>query len=390
MNSIRAHSPSRLFLLTGVGLALGSAGCAHDPGAQTVPFPWPVEPSMQVQHGMTRGQAKYLQGRTLDRQGAWAKSEQAYRRAIAADAGHVEAHNALGVSLARQGRLQEARTVLLAAVKLAPTRAHLHSNLGQVLLRGGQARDALISLRRAQQLDPLDPVSRSLLEEAASLVAETSERAEDEGARTGVAGAGFDRTMAVSGQVPLNQPAINHVLVPQPITSIQVLAPGSAAGSLKLEKLNQPTLPALAVAGPTPDTPPAAPMFPVEGPGRETAAGPARLELSNGNGQPGLAGRLRRHLARQGVQTHWLSNDRPFRQERTVVRYRFGHETAAQRIADTLPNRPPIEPTPGSGQYSDIRVVLGHDWPRSATCATEQRCLYASAQTAVQAYAPVR
>ncbi|WP_119157510.1 tetratricopeptide repeat protein [Caldimonas tepidiphila] len=369
-----SHDSSPLSVLTALTVALALGGCAHSPdtpadsSAQAASFPWSVKPSMQVQHGMPLGQAEYLEGRLLDRQGNWAKSEQAYRRAIAADAGLVEAYNALGVALARQGRLQEARAVLQAAVNLDPLRAHLHSNLGQVLLRAGQARDALVPLRHAHQLDPLNPVARSLLEKATTLAAALPHQAEEDlSAKKDSLPADasmmpLPQAMPGSSPLPIHQHSVAYVQVAAPITRIQVAGPLSMAGSLKIETLARPTAMKLEVVEAVRSNSPAGPTSPVvdQNP-PESAVRHARLEIANGNGMTGAAARLASRLRSQGYTSSRLTNLRPYATLRTIVQYREGYEMEAQAIARGLPVTPVIVREPVLQSGADIRVVIGHD-----------------------------
>jgi hypothetical protein len=100
----------------------------------------------------------------------------------------------------------------------------------------------------------------------------------------------------------------------------------------------------------------------------------AVLEVSNGNGIAGMGARLRDWLARQGVRAGRLSNQRPFAQEHTAIQYRPGHAEAAQRLADVLPAALRATPAPTPGLRSDVRVVLGRDWVRSAACLEHDIC----------------
>jgi tetratricopeptide (TPR) repeat protein len=56
---------------------------------------------------------------------------------------------------------------------------------------------------------------------------------------------------------------------------------------------------------------------------------PFRLEVSNGNGVTGLAGRVATRLNHVGVQTALLTNQRPFDQATTEIQYRDGYRAAA-------------------------------------------------------------
>jgi Flp pilus assembly protein TadD len=95
----------------------------------------------------------YALGRYYDGAQAWDKAIDAYRKAIAANARHVEAYNALGVALAQSGRYPQAVLTLRQAAALAPDRAHVLNNLGYVLMLAGKSPEAVPILQAAVALD---------------------------------------------------------------------------------------------------------------------------------------------------------------------------------------------------------------------------------------------
>jgi hypothetical protein len=103
----------------------------------------------------------------------------------------------------------------------------------------------------------------------------------------------------------------------------------------------------------------------------ESEARPPRVEISNGNGVPGMAARVSRWFTTQGLPVRRLTNQRPFTQRQTVIQYRSGHEEAALRMSHALPVRAAIEPAPAMDLRSDLRLVLGHDWTRLMACLTQ-------------------
>jgi hypothetical protein len=118
-------------------------------------------------------------------------------------------------------------------------------------------------------------------------------------------------------------------------------------------------------------TPPSVPVEQVRAPASPvplvSVASPApRLEISNGNGVPGLAARVRRELAVQGIATERLSNQSRFDQRHSVVQYRAGHEEAALRVAHSISADLRADSRPTSGLRSDVRVLIGHDWAKAA------------------------
>jgi hypothetical protein len=105
-------------------------------------------------------------------------------------------------------------------------------------------------------------------------------------------------------------------------------------------------------------------------PGRLTP----RLELSNGNGVQGIATRLSYWLQRQGVKTDRLTNQTPFTAPSTAIYFRDGHQDAARRLARSLPVVVSTLLAPETQIDSELRVVLGHDWLRTAACLQRNSC----------------
>jgi tetratricopeptide (TPR) repeat protein len=300
----RGHWPAQGALAGAALLAI--AGCASlDAGVAK--RPWKVEPVMNVQHAGPSGQAYYALGQYFDGMRDWSKAIDAYRKAIAVDAKHVEAYDALGVALAQSGRLADAEITLRQAVALAPDRARALNNLGYVLMLSGKTDEAVVTLKAAVGQDRGHPRAVANLREALGGATAAPEVA----ARADVPAAASE---AMSPSVPVEQ----------------ARAPASP-------------VPAVSVALPA-----------------------SRLEISNGNGVPGLAARLRRELATQGIATERLSNQTRFDQRHSLVQYRAGHEEAALRVAHAMPGEVRADARPTTGLRSDVRVVIGHDWAKAS------------------------
>jgi len=98
---------------------------------------------------MGAGRMAYDEGRTED-------SLAAYRRALEADPGNVDAMNNVAQVLVRLGRAEEALPLLKHAAEAAPSRWDLHFNLARALGEAGQWQDAASAYRRAAALRPDD------------------------------------------------------------------------------------------------------------------------------------------------------------------------------------------------------------------------------------------
>jgi hypothetical protein len=482
-----------------------AAGCATlEPQVSKA---WKVEPVLDVRHTIQSAQGYFTLGRYYDGMRMWDKSIEAYRKAIAADGGHIEARNGLGVALAQRWRHDDAEAAFREAIALAPNAAHVRSNLGYVLMLAGKPLEAVRELRAAVALDKTDATAIANLREAVWQleVARTTDPAVDrrmadlgpvEVPPAPVAAATTAQpaqpTLAapaaaavISVAAPLTQaevaaPLVAAPLVTAPVAPREAPAPQPATPRRELPVLSDvvPT-PSQPAAPPTPATPPAhaapkatavaevkpaaapaavaAPVAPAAAvvaaaatpvqpapaamqvvdrptvaslqapraqaasaearlqqvvvaqapaaaapaatrvPGlqtrepaptpvavRATLPGPrvsaasvpltARLEVSNGNGVPGIASRLRSWLGNQGVVTTRLTNQPAFAQRETVVHFRRGHEESARRVAETLPAPVTTLERDNLNLRVDVRVVLGRDWMQSAACIDKGTC----------------
>jgi len=357
----------RLFVrgaLAGAAL-LAAAGCAT-PDAR-VGSAWKVEPVFSIADAARSSSSYYTLGQYYDGTQEWDKAIAAYRKAVAADAGNVDAHGALGVALAQGGRYAEAETALRRAVALAPGRAALRNNLGYVLLLAGKAHEAVAELTAVVEHHGGNAIATANLRTAL-------ERSQDDrGAGNAVA------TLAASSAVPNATPAAASSAGPTAIADADVPAPpqplvvqaepafrfgytptiaplvqqraDTADTNTPDDHAQRLATPAVAAAVQAAVTAPAAP-----------AALASRLEVSNGNGMPGMAARVGRWLAQRGMPATRLTNRPPFAQQQTVVQYRVGYEEAALRVARELPTAAKIEAVTMAGQRSDVRVLLGRDW----------------------------
>jgi tetratricopeptide (TPR) repeat protein len=341
--SVRQRARPRRTL---VKLAMGSAvlaavaGCASlSSDAEKV---WKVEPVLNVTHAMSSSSAYYALGRYHDGSQAWDKAIDAYRKAIILDTQNIDAYNALGVALARAGRYDAAEATLRQALAIAPDKHHVRNNLGYVLLLAGKPDDAVRELKSTLKQDPGSSIAMANLREAL---------------------ARSEATLAAAPPQPVPKAA-----VPPVVASSTTPVP-------KADAVQTVAFPAVATAAPAAQAAVALAadaMLPSARPTAETLG--SRLEVSNGNGVPGMAAQLGRWLASRGIVTEHLTNQPRFTQQRTVVQYRDGHGSAAQRIAQLMPAQAMAEAQPTRGLRTDVRVVLGRDWVISATCLKRDAC----------------
>ena len=104
----------------------------------------------------------------------------------------------------------------------------------------------------------------------------------------------------------------------------------------------------------------------------DSAAAPAidrsrvRVDVRNGSGLEGAAGRMTEHLRRQGFDVVDFGNADRFDHPRTYVVDRGGGTLAAREVAAALQGVA-IETAPDSSPYLDVTVIVGEDLDRVLT-----------------------
>ena len=347
----QAQRTTRLLVLAAMGLAL--AGCA--PSASRNGTAWRIEPVMRVESAQSdarRAEFLYRLGRFQEEQGRGALAEQTYRRTIGVDAGHVEARNALGVMLARQGRLEEAIFLLEGAAALAPGSSHIHSNLGYAYLLAQRHADAVRALDVAVHADAGNARARANLALAVQrgIAADTNRPAELATPAAEVAvkvSVGDVTAPAPEGAPPL---AMAEPAVAGPsasgVVAIGGLAQGRLASSSPEEGLRL-TLSETLVR-------PAPAVLPA-------AARPYRLEIANAMGVVRAARRVNAALTREGVPQAFLTDQRPFTQQRTEVQFVRSREAEARQLAERLGGQAVSAEAVLRSRGVQVRIVLGKD-----------------------------
>lgn len=351
------------------------------------PMAGQVQPLQVVRHGASNPDALYATGRYYQGQVRYDQAIEYYKRLLEADPRHAEGHNALGVIYAMQGRSDAAEAEFRAALEVAPAAAHIHNNLGYLLLRQGRLDDAVVSLDRALGLDPANTRARDNLETAYSrMVAMDGRNATPPLATQGVPA---PEPVARAVPVALPAPAISAVAIeaapnPSPVATAAVTpaattatvtpeptspAPIQAAqGGLEMAQvganvyeLRQPVAPkatvpvAVTPVLPTTAAIAAAALAPV------TPSRQMRLEVANGNGVEGLAGRTSRFLQKVGYPTARLTNQKPFVQPMTEIQYRPGYEEQANNLQRVFAGKGVLAEAKGLRSDIQVRVVLGQN-----------------------------
>lgn len=85
-----------------------------------------------------------------------------------------------------------------------------------------------------------------------------------------------------------------------------------------------------------------------------------RVEVRNGSGASGAAGKVTTFLRDEGFDVVDYGNADRFDYERTHIIDRVGTSAAAREVATSLPGVP-IESSPDSTLFLDVTIVIGHD-----------------------------
>jgi tetratricopeptide (TPR) repeat protein len=371
-----------------VASAFSIVGCASLTTSKTGQ-PWTVQPAFSVNHAGPKADAMYRLGRFYQGQRRYAEAIAAYRQALAMDAGYADAQNGLGVIYAEQGHHDEAVKAFQAAIAASPRAAYLHNNLGYVLLLQGSNEKAVEVLEEARRLQPGNAKVRD------NLVIGYERLIEERKAQRPVQ-LDLEAAAAVESEAKSAQASVEVRTAPDSGVKLVTVAPAvyelqasgaEAAGAqtkhgadsaapaatvVPLERGSPTPAYVLTTASGTQEAQVAGSATTIEASGHATeAARPDearqqeveafKLEVSNGNGVGGMAARVAGYLARFGVSTGRLTNDKTFSQPTTLIQYREGYRTQAARIGSAMPKEVPVVQADTLRSDIHVRVVLGRD-----------------------------
>ena len=320
-------------------LMLACAGllpaCGHLPGPASQ-APRDAAPQARGEDSAATRAAAYCKlGRRLQALGDPRAALAAYRDALLLDPASSDARNGAAVLHAQLGQLETARGMLQALAQEAPT-ARTYNNLGYVLYLQGDYAQAASVLRQSLQLDNGQQPARANLDLAIAALARSVSTLD-----TATAAIAPDLAPTPAPSAPATRLQLTQL---QP--NIFVLgwreAPAVAA-SAAMQAAAAKAAPAPAVA----------------------LANKARLEVINGNGEAGMAARMRKLLGGMGIAVFRLGNQRPYGQQASSIVYRPGHAADAAALAQALGGMPQLQAEKddgaGIGSNADLRLLLGKD-----------------------------
>lgn len=352
------------------------SSCASNQSTSSA-APWSVKPAVAGKSGSEKPEALYQLGRYYQGQNRFTEAINAYAKALKADPGFAEANNGLGVIYSRQGKYAEAIEVFKTAIKSAPKSAHLYSNMGYAYYLQGQYAESVKALEYAAKLDPANKRALNNLGLAYAKAGNTlgSALAFSDAMSAEHQKNNEQTSAAESAQAAPAMPAA-HVTVlktpPQP--DAETLALPKDRGLIKSADAAKLVLPVdesrakLVQVAPNvselqikPEYTAPAQLAALE---QDPELKSLRLEVANGNGVRGAAGKVGRFLREQGYATARLTNQKPYKTQTTQIQYRAGYEQQAQQLQAELLVAPALN-TPALVQRNDlrtnVRVVLGKD-----------------------------
>ena len=345
--------------------------------------PWTIKPVTAI-NANNRPEAFYQTGRYYQGQNRYDQAIEAYQKALAVDDKFVEARNGLGVILSRQGKYNEAIEAFKLAIQQAPNAAHLYSNMGYAYYLQGQYSDAVAALVQATSLDPKNqhalnnlglayakvgqPVDAMQTFSKAALQQSLPIAAADNIPTTSISEVPVS---AVAPVTPLPSPAKEIAVVVSADEAVLVLPKDRGIirpavmsvpmieSNTKLVQL-EPHVSELQMQQYKPASDPLLETLALAS-NSDNALGKLRLEVSNGNGVTGLAGKVRQFLSNQGYVTSHITNQKPFQVRMTQIQYREGYQAEAQLLQASMPEMAELVQRNNMRSDIGIRVLLGRD-----------------------------
>ena len=323
-----------MFMLACAGLL---PACGHLPAPASQGHREPPPQARIDDSATTRSAAFCKLGKRMQELGDPRAALAAYREALLLTPDSADARNGAAVLHAQLGQLETAHAMLQALAQEAPT-ARTYNNLGYVLYLQADYAQAASVLRQSLQLDNGQQPARANLDLAIAALA---------------------RSIVT---VDATADAIAPDLAP---------VPAAPASRLQLTQ-SQPNIftlswrdaPVVAHAAVPASAKPAAKAAPLP-----------RLEVINGNGETGMAARMRGMLGGMGISVLRLGNQRPYGAQASSIVYRPGHAQAAVALALALGGMPQLQAADdsGIGAGADLRLLLGKDAAASLAASARQQ-----------------
>jgi tetratricopeptide (TPR) repeat protein len=303
--------------------------------------------------------------------------------ALRLDPGHVDARNGMAVLLAERGKYDQAialwRTLVDGGKAQPPAaQAFLLGNLGYALYLRGDRDEAVTMLEKACVLDPYRPLAWEHLATVLEALGQTERALQMMKQARALQTHDIAQDYALTGaRAPTREPAMAGLSPwPEGLARTELRQAGAV---VEVHRVAAPAVPPPQAAPPT-----AAKGESANGSNGSGGNAGLRLEISNGNGAPGMAAQWKRRLAGPEWKSVRLTNEKPFSVPVTRIEYHgdTGAGVVARALAGRLGLAAPTALPDGAAVVarSDLRIVLGWDQRPAAAPADKE-----PARVAVQA-----
>jgi tetratricopeptide (TPR) repeat protein len=332
-----------------------------------------VKPLLETEAPKATAEMHYQLGRYFQAQNRWADAARAYERALALKGDHVDAANALGSCYAMLGQHDRAIARLEETLRQAPSAGYVRNNLGYVYYLQGSYAKAIDVLEAVTQQEPRNSRAwRNLGLVYAKAGAPEKSREAYARANRATPHAVLE-TWRAANPASLDAPAAHRVPTVQPAPAVPASKPSVVT---TVEGRTSPSMEVISVAPQVYELRPLQPLAPAAA-GETVAQVPAaalplkpfRVEVSNGNGTAGMAGRIAHSLKLGGLNTVRLTNQRPS-QRASEIQFAPGYAAEAAKLAGMLGQQPLTVVSDNLRRDIQVRLVLGKDVRNETAFAT--------------------
>ena len=326
----------------------------------------------------------YKTGRYYQWKNRYDLAIKAYQKLLAVNSSFVGARNGLGVIHAKQGKYQESIEDFQLAIKQEPNDSYLYSNMGYAYYLQGQY---AASMKALEQAILLEPTNQAALNNLALVYAKVSDNSgssttnlpalsvpvisNNESVTNGSSHLAEILPLAQSAKVSVTDVSGEGIVQAVPKAEIKIKSTYQMK-MLESTLLNYKTVSVvdsqvqLVLLAPNiselrmrhEDVQPTQ-MFATSGRGGNLEN--FKIEVSNGNGSRGIAGKFANFLLSQGYSATRLTNQKSFQIRMTQIQYRYGHQAEAELLQSNFPEVTTLVQSDDLRMDISIRLVLGKD-----------------------------
>lgn len=350
--------------------------CATDQRAVMVP--WAVTP-MSAKSGSDHVDDMYQIGRYYQGQNRFDQAINAYLKVPMNNRNFAEARNGVGVIYAKQGNYTRAIEAFKLATKTAPKAAHIYSNMGYAYYLQGQYSEAVSELTKATMLDSSNQRALNNLGlayakagskgesiKAFNQAIHVNDSAIDSSLSASVATTSFLSTQSSIDETnPKQHQTVTHLhqqMLAIPKDSGVIRSAPNVFEIKQVESRAQLVTLSLNVSElrvKQQDGVNATQASVALDEARQSKS--YRIEVANGNGVTGMAGKVGQYLRNQGYAVTRLTNQKPFHVKASLIEYRSGYQVEANLLKESMPDSPVLVLRDDLRTDVSLRLVLGKD-----------------------------